>query len=189
MFSNLKLKIGLSRLKKQLKGHKRQKMVYNLETARRIGIVSNATSSIVFEQTMQLATFLNSKHIDVSLLVFCPEKEVPQKYYLRKNVVVFNKKELNWYGKPLHPAVDDFISSNFDILIDLSLQEIFSLRWIASLSKAKFKVGTLQYFANPNDMVISLKKEQGIEILIEQLKHYLNLINNRFAQQEEWLKS
>jgi hypothetical protein len=69
------------------------------------------------------------------------------------------------------------------------MQEAFPLRWVASLSLAKFKVGTLHYFGNPYDMVISLKSNHDLGYFITQIKHYLNLINNRFAQEKEWERS
>lgn len=186
MFSNLKLKIGLSKLRKQAKSVKRHKMVYNLQTARKVGIVFFASNGDEFDHAMNLVSFLTGKNIDVALLAYCPEKEIPQNFYLRKHTKVFTKKELNWYGKPTPEYVNKFISLELDILIDLSMHEIFPLRWVSTLSTAKFKVGALNYFGNPNDLVINVKKEQNIDYLISQIKHYLNLINNRFAQQEDW---
>ena len=188
MFSKLKLSIGLSRLRKHSKNTVRKKMVHNLESARSIGIICFATTNNGLDNAMHFANFLNEKKIITSILVFCPLKEVPQNFLLRKNVKVFTKKELNWYGRPNQPIVEQFINEDFDILIDLSLQEIFPLRWVSTLSQAKFKVGTLGYFGNPNDLTISLKNEKSEEYLISQIKHYLNLINNRFAQEQDWAK-
>ena len=187
MLSNLKLKIGLSQLQKRLKTFQRKKMVYNFESARKVGILI-ASSADAFDHAMQLQSFLTAKRIESTTLIFCTEKEIPQKYFLRKGVSVFSKKELNWYGKPISSVAEEFINTNYDILIDLSMTESFPLRWISSLSKAKFKVGTLQYYGNPNDLVISISKEKGIDYLIEQIIHYLSILNNRFAQEENWNK-
>jgi len=186
MFSKLKLSIGLSRLRKRSKAMLRDKMDHNLESARSIGIICFATSSNGLDNAMNFANFLNEKKIISSILVFCPLKEVPQNFLLRKNVKVFTKKELNWYGRPNQPTVEQFVNEEFDILIDLSLEEVFPLRWISTLSKAKFKVGALGYFGNPNDLTISLKNDKSEEYLVSQIKHYLTLINNRFAQQQDW---
>ena len=189
MFSKLRLKIGLSQLRKKKKLVTRQKMVHNFESARKIGIIFYASTGAEFDHAMGLVNFLTEKNIDVALLVYCPEKEVPQNFFLRKHSKVFTKKDLNWYNKPLPLFVEKFISINFDILIDLSMQEVFPLRWVATLSLAKFKVGALHYYGNPNDLMISLKSNQDIGFLITQIKHYLNLINNRFAQEKEWKES
>ena len=188
MFSKLKLSVGLSKLRKLERSMVRKKMVHNLESARSVGIVCYATSNDDLDSAIKFAHFLNEKQILTSITVFCPLKEIPQSFLLRKNVKVFTKKELNWYFRPKQPVIEEFINNDFDILIDLSLNEIFPLRWISTLSKAKFKVGSLGYYGNPNDLTISLKNEKNEEYLISQIKHYLNLINNRFAQEQDWKK-
>jgi hypothetical protein len=185
MLKKLRLNIGHSKLRKQLKSLNRDKRVHNFDSARKIGILLFLVSDNDFEQTIKLMGFLTEKNLEVSLIAFYPGKDIPHKYLMRKNVHVFYKKEINWYGKPLMAYTNEFINKEFDILIDLSLVEVFPLKWIASLSKAKFKVGSLSYYGNPNDLIINIKTENNLEYFISQLKHYLYLINNRFAQQEE----
>ncbi|MDD2278210.1 MAG: hypothetical protein PHD06_03470 [Bacteroidales bacterium] len=182
MFSKLKLKVGHNQLRKNLKGVKRNRLIYNLDTARTIGILFNAASDDVFNNALEFANFLNRKNLEVSAVAFYCGKETPQSYLLRKNVDLFNKKDINWYHKPQVPSVDKFIEKDFDILIDLSMKEVFPLKWIATLSRAKFKVGNLSYYGTPNDLIINLKPNDDIEYLISQITHYLQLINNRFAQ-------
>ena len=159
-------------------------MVYNLDSARRIGIVFIASSDLVFEQALGFMNFLKEKNLEVKLIAYYPGKEIPQKFLLRKNINVFTKKDLNWYFKPLSTFADEFIATDFDILIDLSMQETFPLKWITSLSRAKFKVGNLSYFGNPNDLIINIKPQENLDYLITQIKHYLYLINNRIAQEK-----
>jgi hypothetical protein len=184
MFSSLKSKIGHSKLRKKLKEVKRDKMVYNLVTARRVGLLIYVSSDTVFNQALEFVNYLNQQNLDVCILAYYPGKETPQQYLLRKNVNIFNKKELNWYNKPVVPFIDEFVNMEFDMLIDLSTQEIFPLKWVASLSIAKFKVGNLSYYGSPNDLIINIKADDNIQNLIYQMKHYLYLINNRFAQEQ-----
>ncbi|MDX9847312.1 MAG: hypothetical protein RBT74_10055 [Tenuifilaceae bacterium] len=183
MFNNFKLRVGHSKLKKLLKGFKREKKVHNLISARKVGIVFLATSEKSFQQVIGFVDFLTQQNLEVCILAYCPEKEIPEKYQLFENVNIFSVKETSWYGKPLAPFADEFQAMDFDILIDLSTQETFPLKWITTLSKAKFKVGNLSYFGNPNDLIINIKPNEDLDYLISQLKHYLNLINNRFAQE------
>jgi hypothetical protein len=182
MFSKFKLRVGHSKLRKQLKGFKRSKMVYNLVSARKVGVLLSITSEQTFNLATELVNFLSKRNLDVCLLAHFPGKEIPQQFLMRKNVNVFNAKEVNWYGKPLAPIVQEFIDIDFDILIDLSMQEIFPIRWIATLSKAKFKTGFLLYYGSPSDLIINVKQDEELGYAIEQLKHYLQLINNRFEQ-------
>ncbi len=186
MLKKLRLKIGLTKLRKLQKGVDRFKKVYNLVSARKVGIISYACNDSDFEQALKLVKLLNDKNLEVCLLAFYPEKEIPEKYLLRKNANVLSSKDLNWYYKPLSPLADDFIKMDFDILINLSMVEVFPIRWVTSLSKAKFKVGCLSYFGNPNDLIIKIKPEDNLEYFISQVVHYLMLINNRFAQEKEF---
>lgn len=183
MFSNFKSRIGHSRLNKHLRGITRKKMVYNLVSARKIGLIVYLTSEKDFNIALDFVNFLTKQNLSVDVLAYFPGKEIPQNYLLRKNLNVFCKKDLNWYFKPIQPFVEEFAAKEFDILIDLSMEEIFPLKWPATLSRAKFKVGNLSYYGNPNDLIINVKPNENLEYLISQIKHYLNLINNRFAQE------
>lgn len=183
MFSNFKSKIGHSKLNKRLKTVTRKKMVYNLVSARKIGLIIYLTNENDFNRALDFASFLTKLNLSVDILGYFPGKEIPQSYLLRKSINVFCKKDLNWYYKPMQPFIDEFAAKEFDILIDLSMEEIFPLKWAATLSRAKFKVGNLSYYGNPNDLIINIKPSDNLDYLISQIKHYLNLINNRFAQE------
>jgi hypothetical protein len=184
MLSKLKLRFGHARLRKQLKSVLRDKRVHNLVTARSVGVLLHAPSEEHVGNASELVAFLTEKNMEVCLLVYYPEKDLPQRLISQENVNVFSRKEINWFGKPMALFVGEFLNMDFDILIDLSMQESFPIHWIASLSVAKFKVGNLSYEGNPYDLVISTKQEEGLDFYIKQIKHYLNLINNRFAQEQ-----
>lgn len=188
MFKSFKLRIGHSKLKKQLKYIKREKKVHNLVSAQKVGIVFLATKEKAFQQVVDFIDFLAHLNIKVCIIAYHPEKEVKAKFQLFDKVKLFTKKETNWYGKPLTPFVNEFMAKDFDILIDLSTQEVFPLKWITTLSVAKFKVGNLSYPGNPNDLIINIKPNEDLDYLISQLKHYLNLINNRVEQDKEYGK-
>ncbi|MDD3569101.1 MAG: hypothetical protein PHT92_11945 [Bacteroidales bacterium] len=184
MFKKFKLRIGHKKLRKELKSFSREKKVHNFVSARRVAIVFYASNRNNFKQINDFADFITKQNLEVTMLAFCPQKEIPLDYQKFDNVNLFTIKEVNWYGKPLAPFAEEFMATNFDILIDLSTEEIFPLKWIVSLSKAKFRVGNLSYPDNPNDLIINVKPDEDLNYFISQIKHYLNLINNRFAQQD-----
>ncbi|NHB67430.1 DUF6913 domain-containing protein [Perlabentimonas gracilis] len=185
MFKNLKLRVGHKKLRKELTSFTREKKVHNFVSARKIAIVFYASSKNTFQQVVDFSDFITKQNLEVTLLAYCPQKEIPQEFQLFETVNLFTKKETNWYGKPLAPFAEEFMATNFDILIDLSTEELFPLKWVVSLSKAKFRVGNLSYPDNPNDLIINIKPNEDLNYLISQIKHYLNLINNRFAQQDD----
>lgn len=184
LFENIKRNCGLKALGKSLTAIKRTKFVHNLVTARRVALVTFIKNSNDFDEVIGFLSYLNNRHLNVSVIGFFPGKEIPPKMILRKDTGIFTRNDVNWYGKPRVEFVDDFCKQDFDILIDLSMEEVFPIRWISSLSKAKFKVGNLNYSGNPYDLIIDVEKSKGVSFLIEQIKHYLLLLNNRFAQVE-----
>jgi hypothetical protein len=187
LFDNIKRNTGLSALNKSLRTVKRNKFVHNLVTARKVAIIGVINNTKDFDDITVLQKFLLDKNIQVEILVYFPGKEIPQQLLLRKGINIFNKNEVNWYGKPQLTFIDNFCKEEYDILIDLSMIELFPIRWIATLSRSKFKVGSLSYTGNPYELIITIDNKKEISYLSEQVIHYLNLINNRFAQEQDEL--
>lgn len=187
LFDNIKRNAGLSALSKSLKTVKRNKFVHNLVTARKVAIIGVVNNTKDFDDVTSLQRFLIDKNMQVEVLVYFPEKEIPQQLLLRKGINIFNKNEVNWYGKPQLTYVDHFCKEEYDILIDLSMVEVFPIRWISTLSRSRFKVGSLSYDNNPYELIITVDNNKEISYLSEQIIHYLNLINNRFAQEQNEL--
>jgi len=185
IIDNIKRNAGLKALSKSLRTLKRNKFVHNLVTARKIAIVGLVNNIKDFDEINSLQKFLTEKNMQVEVFVYYPGKEIPQQLLLRKGINIFNRNEVNWYGKPLIPFVDQFCRVEYDILIDLSLVEQFPIRWISSLSRSKFKVGSHSYVGNPYDLIINVDNKKEIPYLSEQIIHYLNILNNRFAQDKE----
>lgn len=182
-FDDLKYKKSVKALNRALTDFKRHKMVQNLTTARSVGIVFNIYSQSTLEEVLNLKKYFEGQNISVQALGYVPEKETPQYYTMHNRVNVIDKSHVNWYGKPESAIVDSFTSTEFDILIDLNFDETMPMRWIVSLSKAKFRVGALNYFNNPFDLIITVDKSKGLNYLIEQMKDILYKLNNRFAQE------
>jgi hypothetical protein len=185
IIDNIKRNAGLKALSKSLRTLKRNKFVHNLVTARKIAIVGLVNNNKDFDEINSLQKILTEKNMQVEILLYYPGKEIPQQLLLRKGINIFNRNEVNWYGKPLIPFVEQFCRVEYDILIDLSLVEQFPIRWISSLSRSKFKVGSHSYVGNPYDLIINVDNKKEIPYLSEQIIHYLNILNNRFAQDKE----
>lgn len=182
-FEDYKYRKSLKALTKKLVGFKRHKMVQNLTTARTIGIVFNLPDQATLDEVLNLKKFFEGNNINVLAIAFFNGKEIPQYFTMHNRVSVFDKNQVNWYGKPESALVDSFTSNEFDILLDINFEETMPMRWISSLSKAKFKVGALNYYNNPFDLIITVDKSKGLNYLCEQMKDILYKLNNRFAQE------
>ena len=77
----------------------------------------------------------------VSALGFVDQKDKSFEHMSSLHFDFFSNTELNWYGKPQGMVIDNFLSEDYDILIDLSLKKFYPLTYLAVASPAKFKVG------------------------------------------------
>jgi len=177
IFSKIQFFVGDFVLKKKLKHLRRTKKVHNLKTAKRIGIVFNATKQEDYRQVTGFVKDIQGKGIEVKVLGFVNDKDVPNEYLFKRNFSYFLKKSLNWYRKPVNPEVEKFLKEKFDILIDFSLDNDYLFNYIIALSPSRFKVGKFKEPNNHYDFMIKINKDKDLKYLIEQARHYLEMIN------------
>ena len=169
--------MGHFNLKKRLKSLNRKVKIHNFNTAKTAGIIFNSPDEKSFEDIKHFLSFLSNNELKVIALGYIPSNKIPENYLMRKGINFYCKSDLNWYYKPKNELVDQFINQEFDILFDLSIKNYFTVNYVGSLSKAAFKIGKQSENAY-HDLLIDIKANDTIEYLIEQIKHYLNIINN-----------
>ncbi len=177
ILKNIKCKIGRFNLKSRQKNLTRKVKTHNFETAQSAGILFSPANEESFEAVKSFLSFLSQQNMKVIALGYYPGKKIPQAYLMRKGINFYCNTDLNWYYKPKNEIVNQFISQDFDILFDLNLNDYFTTNYVGSLSKASFKIGKNHENAY-QDLVIDIQKNNSVEYLIEQIKHYLNLIKN-----------
>jgi hypothetical protein len=176
MFKTIRRRIGNSILRRKLKHHRRSKSLFNFETSQLIGVVFKTDTQSEFETVKKFLHFLTEQNNKVVALCFVDYKRVPDYYFLRKGFNFFSRSDLNLFFLPKTQFIHDFIEKSFDILIDLSTDKNFPLHFISSLSKAKFKIGKLKPGQNCFDVMIDTSKENTVQSLIEQIKHYVPVL-------------
>ena len=177
ILKKIKCKIGHYNLKKHLKSLNRQVKTHNFNTAKSAGILFSSPDDDSFKAIKDFLTFLSEKDLKVCALGYVPSKKIPQQFLLRKGINFYCNTDLNWYYKPKNEIIDQFVNREFDILFDLSLNDYFTVNYTGSLSKASFKIGVQKENAY-QDLVIDVNKNKSVDYLIEQIKHYLNILNN-----------
>jgi hypothetical protein len=160
-----------------LKNLKRQVITHNFNTAKSAGILFSSPDEQSFNAIKDFLSFLSEKEMNVIALIYVPGKKVPQQYLMRKGINFYCTTDLNWYFKPKNEMIDQFIDQKFDILFDLSIKQSFTTNYVGSLSQAAFKIGVQKEDAY-QDLVIDINQNKTVDFLIEQIKHYLNILNN-----------
>jgi len=177
MYRVLKRKIGYYHIWKNQRHQRRKKQVINLKTAKSIGIMFDATKPEDFDLVREFYNDLKKTVHVVSVLGFVNAKEVPSHYLFKKDFILFSKKMLNWFGKPVTQEVINFSKYPFDILINLTMVDHFVFDYISGSSPARFKVGRYKQKPVYEDMMIHLEDSVSLEYFIELVTNYLETIN------------
>lgn len=169
--------IGNFKIRNEIGKLNREHEAVGFEEAKNIGILYDATDATNFEVVKAYVKSLRNRQKDILALGYVDKKELPSNQYAQYGLDFFTRKHLNWQRIPNHRIVSNFISEKFDILINLSNNNCFPLRYITALSNARFRVGQ---FNRRNmmcyEMMIDTNGEEGIKGFIEEVENYLRQI-------------
>lgn len=157
----IKITIGRRVLHSKLRNRARIPAAINIGEANHIGIIYNATEYVSFEIIRNLVKELSLKEErKVTVLGYVDSKKLIDHYLYRKGFDFFSKNELNWYFKPVSSLVEQFIAEPFDLLINLSLEDYYPIRYITALSAATFKAGKFSADDEHLDFMIDIEREK-----------------------------
>lgn len=158
----------------------RRPVARNLATAAKVGILYWAKDEITHQQVRNYVKKVKDELgiNKIMALGFVEEKAIPNHMSPKLNFDAFCLKDLNWYRIPGGNTVNNFITEEYEVLIDLTLEDILPIQYILAKSRARFKVGRYSE-ANKHflDMMIDMAGSQSLPQLITQVDHYLLMIN------------
>jgi len=167
-------------IRRQQKLLNRQLKISNLEQAKSIGVVYNASTENDYSRAAGLIRHLQAQGKMVKSLGFVNYKELPHYLPTKLNFDYITHKDLNWYNKPDNQFINDFIKYEFDILIDLNLAGNQSLRYVVSLSRARFKIGLFnEEQKDIYDFMLDGIPQGKVSLYIKELLHYLEIFNTK----------
>jgi hypothetical protein len=177
--SKIKISIAEAQLSKKLRKLNRSKKFVHLSEAKTIGIIYNLTDEGMFRKVKELANELSVRQRQVLTVGFVNRKTIPNYCVAADSGYFLNQRDLNWYGAPKNDYVSQFINKELDILIDLSMEETYVLKFICGLSRSRFKVGKYSDASKTYlDFMIDPDKSCSMDEFIEQILHYLTVIKN-----------
>lgn len=179
LFDRFKEWMGIRRLLRDLP-QDRKPIARNLGLARKVAIVyvveDEAAHNHVRNYVKRVKEELGISNI--MALGFSDQKAMPHYLHARLNFDALCQKDLNWYRIPQGNAVQNFMAEEFEILIDLSLEDRLPVQYILAKSRARFKVGR---WSDSNkkilDMMIDMAGSRSLPQLIQQVHHYLLMVN------------
>jgi hypothetical protein len=119
--------------------------------------------------------------IDVMIFGYFPGKNLPDQYTAIRYLRCIRKDEINSFYHPNTSEAKSFITTPFDILIDINFDKLFPLTYVASLSKARFKVGLLdkETAESPFDLMMEIKRPVDIDSYLTKVIQYLEMIKDK----------
>ena len=177
-------KIGRYIFNKNLTKLKRRRVVHNLESAKTIGLLYDATDEQEYAIICNLVKILQNDNKTVKALGYLNYNIIPHYCIPKLSFDYFIMKDVNFFYIPNNSFVEDFIKNDFDILIDLSVKDFFPFQYIAGMSNAKFKVGRdginhSKYY----DFMLNINEEITLKEYIKQICEYLTILNKNYEIQ------
>ncbi|MBL7139072.1 MAG: hypothetical protein ISS17_09890 [Bacteroidales bacterium] len=177
MLTSPRTSIGNYLLKRESGKVNRNRSMINLSGAKTIGILYPLFAIPDYKQVEAFVSELQQQHKEVKALGYLQYKELISRFLPKLAYDFFSQQQVNWYYKPVNKKVHDFIRRDFDLLIDLTMEEHLPLKFIAGLSRARCKVGR---FSEENakfyDLMIKIDPPQRLQEFISQVRHYLTII-------------
>jgi hypothetical protein len=148
----------------------------NLDKARSIGVLFNATDPAVQEQVLEYADQLRRKGKKVALLGAIDSHQEDGSLPFPS----FSLKMLDWALRPQGRAVDQFLQEPFDLLIHLNARAKNSLDFIAAQATAHLKVGPFLEDLNIYDLMID-HENASVPEFIRDMESLLKKTNTHYA--------
>ncbi len=103
------------------------------------------------------------------------EKDEP-KTPLLPDFRLFGKSELGFARIPNKELTDEFMNSEYDMVIQLYNKENYALDYLLAQARSQFKVSAYKPYKGIADLMIGIDPEAEVEFLYEQIMHYITSI-------------
>ncbi len=176
---NIREKFAKSFLLQQVNEMNRKQKQINLESARTVALLYYLTDEASYKTAESILSRLIELNLKIRVVCYTDLKIAPHYFIPKITQDILTSKDVNWRYQPQKPFVKEFVDTEYDILIDLSLDDHLPLLYCAALSKAGLKVGRFQEDHQLfYDLMIQTGPDETIDSFSIQVIHYLSRINN-----------
>lgn len=181
LLQKIRSTIGGVILDRRASAVKRLKQNFGFDRVKRIGIAWDATKIDDFIHVAALHRKMTEMGKTVEVLAWIPDNIVPDRLTGLAYMRFLRKSDLNWLLIPKSEDSRQFMETKFDLLIGINPLHIFPLTYLTTLSPSMIKAGPDVYENTENepyDLMIQSGRQFNTAVFLEQLLHYLSMINN-----------
>ncbi len=165
-----KYKSGLKFLKEEMQNT--PEMLSREKGIRSLGVIVDLDEGDKAEQFFELVEDFKLRPNALKIIGY--------KSYYDKNspyaTPVFSDKDLGWKGQIENSYALEFLSREYDLLINYYTKDNLMLHLMTIKSKARIKVGFAEVDSSFNDLIIS-SDIKDFELFKQELKKYLRVLN------------
>lgn len=164
-------KYARKKLRRKEAASKRIPAIPNLDNLKKVGVIWQPEEKDAYHY---LHNYFNKKQVIFRSLCVL---ETPVEMMV--DATALTPKELNWLKFPKSGIIDGFTNMNFDVLLNIALEQNITLDYITLHTQAKFKIGWSPDEKNYFDLNINISQNKNALYLAEQQIFYLGQLNKK----------
>ena len=170
----IKEKYAIRKLRKAEASVHRKPEIPDLDSLKKVGVIWQPEQKEAFHYLQEY--FSKKQSIFRSLCVFSENIEMATD----SNSII--PKDLNWFGFPKPGKIDNFVEMEFDLLLNICMNQNITIDYITISTQAKFKIGWSPNETNYFDLNINISKNQDALYLAKQQIFYLGELNKKTSK-------
>jgi hypothetical protein len=142
-----------------------------LETIKKVGVLWQPEQKDAYHY---LHDYFNKKQVIFRSLCLL-DKQIE----MMVDANTLSPKDINWLKFPKPGVIDEFTKMQFDVMLNIALEQNITLDYITLQTKAKFKIGWSPSEKNYFDLNINISQNKNALYLAEQQIFYLGQLNKK----------
>ncbi|MBW6460304.1 MAG: hypothetical protein K0B08_06990 [Bacteroidales bacterium] len=188
LISGIKYKAGNYFLKMKMATVTRNRKLINIDSAGSVGILFELTDENTYRLIHEYLQKLQSRKVKTKAIGYSVSKLLTNKFLPVLSFDLFTGKQLNWLDIPRGLFIKDFTDTEFDICINVASENVFPLKFIAAISKARLRAGSYHNdqsglkkgnLTGIYDVLIKTDENHDQVKLLEDIHEYLLILNPR----------
>ncbi len=164
-------KIAYRKLQKEASAVQRRVVLPNPENIRKV--------CVLWQPSQEQAYKYLHDYFQRSQVIFRNFCVYNQQAVMTTGTNIITPKDLNWMGFPKPGLTEDFIKTEYDLLLNVALEQNLVLLYLTAMSRSHFKIGWSPPGLNFFDLNIQINSRKDAIYLAKQQIFYLEQLNKK----------